>query len=97
MGEENGQATDNLSSAAVQVALRTGLLKQCTIHGEVYDPGQRDLQGALMVINYLINNSDPIVALFDGDRAGLTQLLKSILKSKPRACPQCTPACDPAA
>ena len=36
---------DKLLAIAVEVALRTGLLKKCPEHGNVYDPGQHDFQG----------------------------------------------------
>lgn len=74
---------------AVQVALRAGLLKSCPVHGDVYDPGQRDFQGACMVATYLVNRDDPLVAPFRGDRVALTSLLKSICESYGAACPTC--------
>src|SRR4051794_15471054 len=88
--EQNGAGHgDRLREVAVLVALRTGLLKRCPVHGEVYDPGQHDYQGALMVASYLVNRSDPLVAAFDGDRLPLTELLKSICHSHGTACTQC--------
>jgi hypothetical protein len=44
-----GVRGEQLREAAVRVALKTGLLKGCPIHGEVYDPGQHDCQGACMI------------------------------------------------
>ena len=85
---QNG--ADPRRGVAIQVALRTGLLKKCPIHGDVYDPGQHDYQGALMVAAYLVNQSDPLVAVFQGDRAPLTELLKSICRSHETRCPQCS-------
>ena len=78
-------------SAAVQVSLRSGLLRKCPAHGEVYDPGQHDYQGAFMLATYLVNQSDPVVAPFGGDRTPLTELLKSICRVYPCVCPQCVP------
>jgi hypothetical protein len=75
---------------AIVLALRTGLLRKCSAHGEVYDPGQHDYQGACMVANYLVNNGDPLVAAFLGDRSPLTDLLRTICGSYPKACPQCS-------
>ena len=46
-----------LRSVAVEVALKTGLLKRCAAHGGVYDPGQHDYQGACMVATYLVNQA----------------------------------------
>lgn len=80
---------DACREAAVQVALRSGLLRKCSAHGEVYDPGQHDYQGAFMLAAYLVNQSDPLVALFGDDRTPLTALLKSICQSHPGACPRC--------
>ena len=74
----------------MQVALRTGLLRRCPAHGEVYDPGQHDYQGACMVASFLINRDDPLVAAFEGDRTPLTTLLKSICASYPVCCAGCS-------
>src|SRR5947207_4538853 len=82
--------SDERREAAVQVALRTGLLKECPCHGGVYDPGQHDYQGACMVASFLINRDDPIVASFDGDRTPLTELLKAICRSYPVRCEGCS-------
>jgi hypothetical protein len=76
--------------AAVLVALRTGLLKKCPHHGEVYDPGQHDYTGACMVAAFLINRDDPLVASFEGDRVPLTALLRSICQSYPVCCAECS-------
>ena len=76
--------------AALLVALRTGLLKKCPCHGEVYDPGQHDYQGACMVAAFLVNGDHPLVAPFAGDRALLTELLKSICAPYPVLCAQCS-------
>ena len=75
---------------ALQVALRTGLLKRCADHDEVYDPGQHDYQGACMVASFLINRDDPLVAPFRGDRAPLTALLKSICHPYTMHCSRCS-------
>lgn len=84
----NGIA-DRLRGIAVQVAIRTGLLKKCHLHGDLYDSGQHDFQGASMVAAYLINQSDPLVAPFRGDRAALTDLMKSVCQTQGPGCPQC--------
>jgi hypothetical protein len=77
---------------AVSIALRTGLLKRCPSHDEVYDPGQHDFQGACMVATYLVNRADPLVNPFDGDRGPLTDLLKSICQSYRTCCSGCSAA-----
>lgn len=82
---------DTCRAAAVQVALRSGLLKKCPVHAEVYDPGQHDHQGAFMLATYLVNQSDPLVSPFGDDRTSLTELLRSICKSYPCVCPYCVP------
>ena len=71
------------------IALRTGLLKRCPDHGDVFDPGQHDYQGACMVASFLINRDDPLVAPFEGDRAPLTNLLKSICGPYSPRCSRC--------
>jgi hypothetical protein len=79
-----------LREAAVQVALRTGLLRRCPVHGEVYDPGQHDYQGACMVAGYLVNQSDPLVAVFQDDRVPLTDLLRTLCRGYGSTCPRCS-------
>jgi hypothetical protein len=91
MTEGEGQS-DERREAALRVALKTGLLKSCPVHGEVYDPGQHDYQGACMTATYLVNRADPLVAPFLGDRAPLTELLKSICRSYGTCCPRCAEA-----
>lgn len=85
---------DDRRQAAVQVALRTGLLRRCAVHGTVFDPGQHDYQGACMVAAYLVNRGDPLVAPFLGDRAPLAELLKAICRDYPRGCDLCATADD---
>jgi hypothetical protein len=91
MTQVEGQSdrADERRQAAVRVALKTGLLKTCPVHGEVYDSGQHDYQGACMTATYLVNRGDPLVAPFGGDRTLLTELLKSICRSYPANCPGC--------
>jgi len=89
MSEGNGQAA-RLREATVQVALKTGLLKLCPVHGVVYDPGQHDYQGACMIATYLVNRGDPVVAPFEDDRDPLLALLKSICADYGSSCPQCS-------
>jgi hypothetical protein len=92
MSDDNGHPDRDAKrrEAAVLIALRTGLLKKCPHHGEVYDPGQHDYQGACMVASFLINRDDPLVAAFEGDRTPLTDLLRSICKSYPVCCTGCS-------
>ncbi len=93
-GNEHGDQGARRREAAVQGALKTGLLKRCPVHGEVYDPRQYDYQGACMVATYLINRSDPLVAPFLDDRAPLIELLKSICQSYTTSCSGCSPPTD---
>src|SRR5262245_24161685 len=91
MSEGNGRDRGaEQREAALLIALRTGLLKKCDCHEEIYDPGQHDYQGACMVASFLINRDDPLVAAFAGDRAPLTELLKSICKFYPVHCGECS-------
>jgi hypothetical protein len=82
--------TEEQRGAALSIALRTGLLKKCPSHDEVYDPGQHDYQGACMVASFLVNRDDPLVAAFDGDRSPLTDLLKAICRDYPARCAGCS-------
>jgi hypothetical protein len=92
MSEGNGRHSrdEKQRKAALLIALRTGLLKKCDCHDEIYDPGQHDYQGARMVASFLINNDDPLVASFNGDRAPLIELLKSICLLYPVRCEGCS-------
>ena len=69
--ETDGKRADEQRRAALLIALRTGLLKKCPTHDEVYDPGQHDYQGACMVAAFLVNRDDPLVAAFASDRTAL--------------------------
>jgi hypothetical protein len=91
MTEVNGRdrRDEQRREAALTIALRTGLLRKCLCHGEVYDPGQHDYQGACMVAAFLINRDDPLVESFEGDRAPLTELLKSICHGYEKHCSRC--------
>jgi hypothetical protein len=88
-GDTRGKPGDQRPQIALQIALRTGLLKKCPDHGEVYDPGQHDYQGACMVASFLVNRDDPLVAPFAGDRFPLTDLLKSICGTYSPRCSRC--------
>ncbi len=88
--QDTADRQSRLREAAVQVALRTGLLKRCPVHGEVYDPGQHDYQGACMVAGYLVNQSDPLVAAFQDDRVPLTDLLRTLCRGYGSTCPRCS-------
>ena len=89
-GQDPAGGDARLREVAVQVALRTGLLRRCPAHGEVYDPGQHDYQGACMVAGYLVNRGDPLVAPCCGDRVPLTDLLKTLCRGYGSACPRCS-------
>jgi hypothetical protein len=89
-GKARSDRDEKQREAALLVALRTGLLKKCPHHGAIYDPGQHDYQGACMVASFLINGDDPLVAPFAGDRAPLTELLRSICHFYPVCCAVCS-------
>jgi len=92
MSDSNGRTERDQKrrEAALAIALRTGLLKKCPCHDEVYDPGQHDYQGACMVASFLINRDDLLVAPFEGDRVPLTELLKAICQTYPVRCSVCS-------
>lgn len=94
-GTDRESQAQQFHGVAVQVALRTGLLRQCAVHGEVYDPGQHDYQGACMVATYLVNRSDPLVALFLGDRVPLTNLLRTVCDGYGKGCSKCAEESPP--
>jgi hypothetical protein len=89
-GEKRDGASEDRRQATVVIALRTGLLKKCLDHGEIYDPGQHDYQGACMVATYLVNSGNPLVESFQGDRVPLMESLRSICQSYGSACPLCS-------
>lgn len=96
-GQDKAEGDARLREVAVAVALRTGLLRRCPAHGEVYDPGQHDYQGACMVAGYLVNRDDPLVAPFHGNRVPLTDMLKTLCQGYGRTCPRCSAAAATAA
>jgi hypothetical protein len=87
--ETRGDSAERRRQVALQIALKTGLLKKCPTHDEVYDPGQHDYQGACMVASFLVNRDDPLVAPFAGDRVPLTELLKAICAAYSPRCSRC--------
>src|SRR5580704_8064600 len=89
-GEKLVDQEEERQQVAVLLALRTGLLRKCPHHGDVYDPGQHDYQGACMVATFLVNCSDPLVAPFLDDRVPLMEILRSICRSYEKACPHCS-------
>jgi hypothetical protein len=89
-GDTRGEQSEKRRQVALLIALRTGLLKKCPTHDEVYDPGQHDYQGACMVASFLINRDDPLVAPFAGDRTPLTDLLKAICAPYAVRCSRCS-------
>ena len=87
--DQAAENDDILCGIAVSIAIRTGLLESCPIHQEVFDPLQHDYEAAYKLGNYLITKSDPLVALFDGDRKSLSELLQDVCSGYGDCCPIC--------
>jgi len=89
MGQYKAELNSYLYSIAEEVALRAGILAKCQLHEEVYDSGEHEVEEAYKLANFLITNSDPLVAPFQGDRTKLTDLIKGIRDNYSHSCPTC--------
>jgi len=91
MGQyKNGAGLNSiLYGIAEEVSLRAGILAKCPHHEEVYDSGEHEVEEAYKLANFLITNSDALVAPFQGDRTKLTDLIKGIRDKYPYSCPTC--------
>ena len=88
--EETGIELDEKHMVAVQIGLEVGLLEKCDVHGCVYD-AMNDfvLDDALRCGEELILQSDPAVAIFEGNRKRLRHAIEDVRSGMPNSCPEC--------
>ena len=70
-GKDEALLAEDKRSAATSVALRAGLLIQCEVCGDIYDPVGANLDDACTFANDLITRNDPSVKIFEGQREEL--------------------------
>lgn len=84
------EADENKKQVAVEIAVRVGLLERCEFHtDEVFDPLENNNEDAYKLANSLITDKHPLVAIFDGDRRELTDLLNEIQNDFADECTLC--------
>jgi hypothetical protein len=77
--------------AAVQVALKVGLLRTCRHHDDqLLDPLSCNVEDAYRLGNYLVTKNEELVSVFKGDRRELTDYLQQIANDFGTECPICT-------
>jgi hypothetical protein len=81
---------DAKHAAAVQIGLEVGLLEKCPVHGCVYDAmNDYVLDDAFRCGENLMTNSDPSVAVFQGNRRQLRHAIEHVRTGMPNGCPDC--------
>jgi hypothetical protein len=76
--------------AAMQIALKTGLLKQCTSHWVYFKTLNADaMEHAFRLGNYLISRFARSVKCFKGDRKLLAETIVKCCDNAPTCCPKC--------
>lgn len=76
--------------AAMQIALKAGLLKQCTQHWVYLKSRNADtLEHAFRLGNYLISHFARSVACFKGDRKLMTDSIVKCCNEGLEYCPKC--------
>ncbi len=74
---------------ATEIAVRARVLARCQQHGYVFIGGNGDITNAYKLANYLITKRDPLVAVFENNRAELTDLVKKVTVYYGLFCPGC--------
>ena len=65
--------------AATEIAVKTGLLKKCDVCSDITQELGVDQAQAYRYANSLITKNDPLVAVFQGNRRELTDLIKDVV------------------
>jgi len=77
--------------AALQIAVKTGLLRRCPSHWYYVDTQDKDaLEHAFRLGNYLISHFAKQVACFKGDRQELADAILRCQKRAGTTCPLCS-------
>jgi hypothetical protein len=74
---------------AVEIALKTHVLKTCPIHNEMFCDDDVDPSGAFALAVELVTEHRPDVDEFHHDLHGLTDLLSATIGAAPTCCPVC--------
>lgn len=76
--------------AAMRIALKTGLLRQCVHHWVYFKSNNPDaLEHAIRLGNYLISHFSRLVKSFKGDRKRLSDAIVKCWREAPTHCPHC--------
>lgn len=82
------QRDEDKRGIALSIAIEAGVLQLCPGHDVPIDRGA-DRQPAYMLANRLITDGDPRVALFNGERRQLTDLIKAVCDNTGTTCYAC--------
>jgi hypothetical protein len=74
---------------AVEIALKTKVLKTCPIHNELFCDDDVDPSGAFALAVELVTEHRPDVDEFHDDPHALTDLLSATIGATPSCCPVC--------
>jgi len=87
---DSGAEQDVRRAAAVEIALKVGLLEKCETHGCIFDSmNDFALEDALRYGDSLMANNDPAVAVFEGNRKRLHYAIEHVRTGMPNCCPEC--------
>ena len=77
---------DAKKAVADEIAIRVGLLKRCEMCEDVTDPLNNNFEDAYKLANYLVSKGDELVAIFDGNRRELTDLIQGCVHDHGEEC-----------
>jgi len=81
---------DEKRAVAVRIGLQVGLLEKCEIHGCVYDAmNDFALDDAHRFGESLMDQGDPLVAVFQGKRKHLNHAIDDIRSGMSNCCSEC--------
>jgi hypothetical protein len=87
--KEKASEDEAKREVAIEIGVRVGLLLRCEDHHYVMDNLQDNFEDAYRLANSLITQNDPLVAIFNGNRRELTDLIKTITHDFGESCPGC--------
>lgn len=74
---------------AIEIALKTQVLKTCPAHNEIFCDDEVDPTGAFALAVELVTEQRPDVDEFHADPHALTDLLSATIGAAPPCCPVC--------
>ncbi|MEN6449306.1 MAG: hypothetical protein ABFC96_02350 [Thermoguttaceae bacterium] len=91
-----GTEQDAKRAAAIEIALKVGLLEKCEAHGCVFDAmNDFAMEDAIRYGDALMAQSDPLVACFAGNRKRLHSTIEGIRAGLSNCCDDCYYAKQP--